>query len=85
MRVCIFFLREISGIIYSLVARTISCTSLILWIVECARPENQGNRHATEEVKTGDYIYMYKLSFWLSKGKAHPCTGTEALYRPYGP
>jgi hypothetical protein len=19
------------------------------------------------------------------KGKAHPCTGTEALYRPYGP
>ena len=20
-----------------------------------------------------------------SKGKVHPCTGTEALYRPYGP
>jgi len=20
-----------------------------------------------------------------SKGKLHPCTGTEALYRPYGP
>jgi hypothetical protein len=20
-----------------------------------------------------------------SKGKGHPCTGTEALYRPYGP
>ena len=20
-----------------------------------------------------------------SKGKMHPCTGTEALYRPYGP
>ena len=19
------------------------------------------------------------------KGKVHPCTGTEALYRPYGP
>ena len=19
------------------------------------------------------------------KGKGHPCTGTEALYRPYGP
>jgi len=22
---------------------------------------------------------------YLSKGKVHPCTGTEALYRPYGP
>jgi hypothetical protein len=21
----------------------------------------------------------------LGKGKGHPCTGTEALYRPYGP
>jgi hypothetical protein len=26
------------------------------------------------------YIYAQK-----SKGKLHPCTGTEALYRPYGP
>jgi len=22
---------------------------------------------------------------YKSKGKVHPCTGTEALYRPYGP
>jgi len=21
----------------------------------------------------------------VKKGKGHPCTGTEALYRPYGP
>jgi len=21
----------------------------------------------------------------VGKGKGHPCTGTEALYRPYGP
>jgi len=21
----------------------------------------------------------------VKKGKVHPCTGTEALYRPYGP
>ena len=21
----------------------------------------------------------------LKKGKVHPCTGIEALYRPYGP
>jgi len=24
-------------------------------------------------------------SFTIGKGKVHPCTGTEALYRPYGP
>jgi len=22
---------------------------------------------------------------WIKKNKMHPCTGTEALYRPYGP
>ena len=22
---------------------------------------------------------------WQKKGKVHPCTGTDALYRPYGP
>ena len=22
---------------------------------------------------------------YVIKGKGHPCTGTEALYRPYGP
>jgi len=25
------------------------------------------------------------LSNGKGKGKVHPCTGTEALYRPYGP
>ena len=25
------------------------------------------------------------LSIGKGKGKVHPCTGTEALYRPYGP
>jgi hypothetical protein len=23
--------------------------------------------------------------WWVVKGKGHPCKGTEALYRPYGP
>ena len=42
------------------------------------------------------YLYSYNknqqaalfLKFILvkkGKGKVHPCTGTEALYRPYGP
>ena len=25
------------------------------------------------------------IAVLLGKGKVHPCTGTEALYRPYGP
>jgi hypothetical protein len=24
-------------------------------------------------------------NFYIKKGKVHPCTGTEALYRLYGP
>ena len=31
-------------------------------------------------------IVSIRLLFEKShKGKGHPCTGTEALYRPYGP
>ena len=31
--------------------------------------------------------YIYDISHLRvkEKGKVHPCTGTEALYRPYGP
>ena len=34
--------------------------------------------------------YLADLSIFLyvidsKKGKVHPCTGTEVLYRPYGP
>ena len=25
------------------------------------------------------------IALLLGKGKVHPCTGTEGLYRPYGP
>ena len=40
-----------------------------------------------------DLIYNVRLASFvimlpkqrLGKGKVHPCTGTEALYRPYGP
>jgi hypothetical protein len=41
-------------------------------------------------------LYLYDITSWFyiiamlivdgkKKGKGHPCTGTEALYRPYGP
>jgi len=28
---------------------------------------------------------IQKIHTGYGKGKGHPCTGTEALYRPYGP
>jgi len=31
------------------------------------------------------YFPMCKCRFVTGKGKVHFCTGTEALYRPYGP
>jgi hypothetical protein len=40
-------------------------------------------------------MYLYEESstktvtqqkqYYKGKGNVHPCTGTEALYRPYGP
>jgi hypothetical protein len=36
------------------------------------------NTHPAREFKQAKYIAK-------GKGKSHPCTGTEALYRPYGP
>jgi len=35
-------------------------------------------------VREVSYIMPY-LSEGKGKGEVHPCTGTEALYRPYGP
>ena len=31
------------------------------------------------------YNILHSAFECLYKGKVHPCTGTEALYRPYGP
>jgi len=30
-------------------------------------------------------MFGYEREELKGKGKVHPCTGTEALYRPYGP
>ena len=30
-------------------------------------------------------LYTIEYNWGKVKGKVHPCTGTEALYRPYGP
>jgi hypothetical protein len=38
------------------------------------------------EYPTGwPYIYAPKKNLLLYKVKVNPCTGTEALYRPYDP
>jgi len=29
--------------------------------------------------------YISRLKMSHKKGKVHPCTGTEAMYRPYDP
>jgi len=31
------------------------------------------------------YNASYNGNWGVKKGKVHPCTGTEAMYRPYGP
>jgi len=36
--------------------------------------------------KENGYLLKFeKKTLFINKGKVHPCTGTEALYRPYGP
>ena len=41
------------------------------------------------EAKVGEIFGLVSLVIdtdgMQKKGKVHPCTGTEALYRPYGP
>ena len=32
-----------------------------------------------------DFLPLFGEYFSKGKYKVHPCTGTEALYRPYGP
>jgi hypothetical protein len=33
----------------------------------------------------GDQDQLKHVVDKVKKGKVHPCTGSEALYRPYGP
>jgi len=38
----------------------------------------------TQHITVNNYWSITKLKSKESKGKGHPCTGTEALYRLYG-
>jgi hypothetical protein len=54
---------------------------------------NQPSHHQAN--RTIFKVYKVTVHIWnpedldqqvlVGKGKVHPCTGTEALYRPYGP
>jgi hypothetical protein len=37
------------------------------------------------QTRNYNIIGRMRIACWITKGKMHPCTGTEALYRPYGP
>jgi len=49
---------------------------MLLFIVTINTDENQGLCFLTE------FVALLRKQ---CKGKVHPCTDTEALYRPYGP
>jgi len=44
-----------------------------------------GPIHCPETSMTYYKSTLRNITEGKGKGKVHPCTGTEALYRPYGP
>jgi len=48
------------------------------------------NLYILNAYKVSNFLKKFGTEFDVlrskkGKGKGHPCTGTEALYRPYGP
>ena len=41
--------------------------------------------HGNNSCTNAPQCYVYTYINGKGKGKVHPCTGTEALYRPYDP
>jgi hypothetical protein len=41
--------------------------------------------HGQRWTYISERVFRCKILDICTKGKVHPCTGTEALYRPYGP
>jgi len=41
--------------------------------------------HVEASLSGMDYVFLILFTEGKSKEKVHPYTGTEALYRPYGP
>ena len=47
--------------------------------------DGRWKRHHVQELRELQVSDKCLSSLGRKKGKGHPCTGTEALYRPYGP
>jgi hypothetical protein len=54
-------------------------TGTLVSLTSCCR------RLACGVLNANTMCLMLRLVLYKSKGKVHPCTGTEALYRPYCP
>ena len=48
------------------------------------KTEHRRTTH-TQPLQPIPLLTIPRYSYKVKKGKGHPCTGTEALYRPYGP
>jgi len=61
------------------VAAGLSSSSIMPWML-------RGRKILAFTQPTDECRFMLKMALVVKgKGKVHPCTGTEALYRPYGP
>jgi hypothetical protein len=76
---CTMLLTALCYCLYDVANCTMLLTALCCWLYD---------------VRKQNFLFMYIklqdvfLTFYClrnKKGKGHPCTGTEALYRPYGP
>jgi hypothetical protein len=60
--------------------RYIHATALYYW------SDTTGMTHLKTDVNVSEFLrFADRASWYGKKGKVHPCTGTEVLYRPYGP
>jgi len=66
--------------------RTQLCSAIQNSFFLYAVSNNISMHHLLSVVETWFFVSLCKSekSKCKSKGKDHPCTGTEALYRPYG-
>jgi len=60
------------------------CPINVFLVIACKQAEGLSDLYLLAFYIKRNFIFISKQIFY-GKGKGHPCTGTEALYRPYGP
>ena len=80
-------LEEYGPIIYTNTHQKFSRVFLTLAVIELLVAETKLRLRSRESSMT-EYVTLTNVKKQIvqlsEKGKVHPCTGTEALYRPYG-